>query len=54
MSWNSKLQATVAVSTTEAKYMAAAGAVKEALWLRKLMRDFGMPIKTVKIYGDNQ
>jgi len=54
VSWNSKLQATVAVSTTEAEYMAAAGAVKEALWLRKLMGDFGIPIKTVKIYGDNQ
>ena len=54
ISWSSRLQATVAVSTTEAEYMAAAAGVKEALWLRKLMADFGKPVKTVNIYGDNQ
>jgi hypothetical protein len=54
ISWNSRLQPTVAVSTAEAEYMAAASAVKEALWLRKLMSDFGTKIGTLKIYGDNQ
>jgi hypothetical protein len=44
----------VAVSTAEAEYMAAAFAVKEALWLRKLMCDLGMGTQPVKIYGDNQ
>jgi histidinol phosphatase-like PHP family hydrolase len=34
--------------------MAAAFAVKEALWLRKLMSDLGLGIHSVKIYGDNQ
>ena len=54
ISWNSRLQPTVAVSTTEAEYMAAASAVKEALWLRKLMADLGHDVSTLKIYGDNQ
>ena len=54
MSWSSRLQPTVAASTTEAEYMAAAGAVKEALWLRKLTADISIPVKTVLIYGDNQ
>jgi hypothetical protein len=54
ISWSSRLQPTVAVSTAEAEYMAAAFAVKEALWLRKLMCDFGMGIQPVKIFGDNQ
>ena len=44
----------MAVSTTEAEYIAAAAGVKEALWLRKLMADFGKPVKTVNIFGDNQ
>ena len=42
VSWNNKLQPTVAVSTSEAEYMAAAQAVKEALWLRTLLKDFGI------------
>jgi hypothetical protein len=54
ISWSSRLQPTVAVSTAEAEYMAAAFAVKEALWLRKLLADLGMGTNPVKIYGDNQ
>lgn len=54
VSWSSRLQPTVAVSTAEAEYMAAAAAVKEALWLRKLMTDLGYDIPTVNIYCDNQ
>lgn len=54
ISWNSKRQPTVAASTTEAEYMAAATAVKEALWLRKLCNSLDIPTTTVKIYCDNQ
>jgi hypothetical protein len=54
ISWNSKRQPTVAASTTEAEYMAAAAAVKEALWLRKLCESLDIPITTVKIMCDNQ
>ena len=54
ISWSSKRQQTVAVSTTEAEYMAAAAAVKEALWLRKLMVDVYDTTPSIKIFGDNQ
>lgn len=55
VSWCSKLQPTVALSTAEAEYMAAASAVKEALWLRKLLCDFTLSSKQpVPILCDNQ
>jgi hypothetical protein len=40
VSWRSVLQPTVALSAAEAKYMAAAAA-REALWMRKVLRDLG-------------
>lgn len=54
ISWSSRLQPTVAVSTAEAEYMAAAAAVEEALWLRKLLQGFGLNERTVPINCDNQ
>jgi hypothetical protein len=54
ISWNSKLQPTVAVSTVEAEYMAASAAVKEALWLRMLLVDFGISVGTIVMRCDNQ
>jgi hypothetical protein len=54
ISWSSRLQPTVAVSTAEAEYMSAASAVKEALWLRKLLDMFGMDVTPVHMFCDNQ
>ena len=54
VSWSSRLQPTVAVSTSEAEYMAAAAAVKEALWMRKLLHDLQIEIGSVLILSDNQ
>jgi hypothetical protein len=54
VSWNSRFQATVAASTVEAEYMAAAAAVKEALWLRKLMQDLGCRVSCITIKDDDQ
>jgi hypothetical protein len=54
VSYSSKIQKTVAVSTTEAEYMSAAHAVKEALSLRKLYGDVYRVTPTIKIFGDNQ
>ncbi|XP_075092013.1 secreted RxLR effector protein 161-like [Nicotiana tabacum] len=41
VSWKSTLQSTVALSTTEAEYMAITEAVKEAIWLQGLLRELG-------------
>jgi hypothetical protein len=42
ISWKAILQSTVALSTTEAEYMAATEVVKEAIWLKGLVNDLGL------------
>ena len=54
ISWSSRLQQTVASSTTESEYMAAASATKEALWLRKLLSEMQLNITVIDIKADNQ
>ena len=39
VSWVSKLQTVVALSTTETEYMATTQACKEAIWMKKLMEE---------------
>jgi hypothetical protein len=41
--WSSKLQPIVALSSTEAEYMAATEAAKEVLWMRNILHEFGFP-----------
>ena len=54
VSWRSTLQSTVALSTTEAEYMALTEAAKEAVWLRNLVGDFGIVQRQVTIFCDSQ
>jgi len=55
ISWCSKKQDSVSLSTTEAEYKAASLAVQECVWLRQLIEDIYSPIhKPTIIYGDNQ
>ena len=55
ISWGCRLQPTVALSTTEAEYMAACAAVQEAVYLRQLLSDlkFEQEGATV-IFEDNK
>ncbi len=41
ISWSSKRQPTIALSTTEAEYIANTQATKQAIWITKLMMDLG-------------
>lgn len=55
ISWNSRRQPTVALSTAEAEYMALSAAVQHALFLRNLLKELGFEQKKpTKIYVDNQ
>jgi len=45
----------VTLSTTEAEYVAASTATREAIWIRKLLSDIGYPCdKETTLYVDNQ
>jgi hypothetical protein len=52
--WRSILQSTPALSVTEAEYMAAAEAVKEALWLHGLVNELGVSQNQVEVNCDSQ
>jgi hypothetical protein len=55
ISWSSKLQTIVALSTTEAEYVAAVSAGAEIIWLRKLLGELGCPITSAStLHMDNQ
>jgi hypothetical protein len=55
ISWCSKGQAVVALSSTIAEYYALCEAIKETVWLRSLFADLGYPTsEPTLIYEDNQ
>nr|GEY35879.1 retrovirus-related Pol polyprotein from transposon TNT 1-94 [Tanacetum cinerariifolium] len=43
ISWYLSLQAITALSTTEAEYISSTEEVKEAIWLRGMVNEFGLP-----------
>ena len=56
VSWKSSKQATVADSTTEAEYIAASDAAKEAVWLKKFIGELGVVpsiANPIALYCDN-
>ena len=55
ISWASKKQSIVALSSTEAEYVALCGAAQETVWLRNLLQDVGLSQKDATLVReDNQ
>jgi len=55
ISWSSKLQSIVTLSTTEAEYVAAVSAGQEIVWMRQLLSEMGYSMdKPSKLLIDNQ
>lgn len=54
VSWRSKLQNCVALSTTEAEYIAITDAGKEVLWMKKFLKELGIKQEKFVLYSDNQ
>ncbi|CAD6925284.1 unnamed protein product [Tilletia laevis] len=55
VSWSSRLQTSVAMSTVEAEYIALAEGLREGLWLRNLLTELGFPPQVpFQIHTDNE
>ena len=54
VSWNSKKQTSVALSTAEAEYVAAGQCCAQLLWMRQTLRDFGYNLSKVPLLCDNE
>jgi hypothetical protein len=54
VSWQSKLQKCVALSTTNAEYIAIIEATKELLWMKKFLKELGLQQERYLLYRDNQ
>ena len=54
VSWQSKLQKCVALSTTEAEYIAVTEAGKELVWIKTFFKELGMQQNEYVVYCDSQ
>ena len=53
VSWISKKQNSVSLSTAEAKYIAVGSFCIQFLWMKKLLYDYGIPQDTMCVFCDN-
>jgi len=53
ISWASKRQATIAMSTAEEEYISAASCCTQLLWMKNQLEDFQINANSIPIYCDN-
>jgi hypothetical protein len=54
VSWSSKKQTSVSLSTAEVEYVAAGQCCAQLLWMRQTLRDFGYNLSKVPLLCDNE
>src|ERR1700753_3777758 len=54
ISWTSRAQKTIALSSTEAEYMALSDCSRQVAWIHTLLGELGYHLKPIPICGDNQ
>ncbi|GJX15027.1 retrovirus-related pol polyprotein from transposon TNT 1-94 [Tanacetum coccineum] len=54
VSWSSKKQKSIAISTTEAEYIAMSGCCAQILWMRSQLTDYDFAFNKIPLYCDNR
>ncbi|GKB81432.1 retrovirus-related pol polyprotein from transposon TNT 1-94 [Tanacetum coccineum] len=54
VSWSSKRQKSIAISSTEAEYIAMSGCCAHILWMRSQLTDYGIGFNKIPMYCDNK
>ena len=54
VSWSSKKQNSVALSTAEAEYVAAGSCCAQLLWMRQTLKDYGYTMNHIPLLCDNE
>ncbi|KAI3494744.1 hypothetical protein L1887_40442 [Cichorium endivia] len=54
VSWQSRKQTCVSLSTAEAEYIAAASCTSQIIWIQNQLRDYGVSMKRIPLYCDSE
>ncbi|GJU43536.1 retrovirus-related pol polyprotein from transposon TNT 1-94, partial [Tanacetum coccineum] len=54
LSWSSKRQKSIAISSTEAEYIVLSGCCAQVLWMISQLTDYGLGFNKIPIYSDNK
>ncbi|GJZ52400.1 hypothetical protein Tco_0606915, partial [Tanacetum coccineum] len=54
VSWSSKRQKSVAISSMEAEYIAMSGCCAQILWMRSHLTEYGLGFNKIPMYCDNK
>ncbi|GJY10810.1 retrovirus-related pol polyprotein from transposon TNT 1-94 [Tanacetum coccineum] len=54
VSWSSKKQKCIIISSTEAEYIALLGCCAQILWMRSQLTDYGLVFNKIPLYCDNK
>jgi hypothetical protein len=54
MSWSSKKQNSISLSTAEAEYISVASCCTQLLWMKQTLKDYGVSLGTVLLLCNNE
>ena len=54
ISWQSRAQKTMALSATEAEYMALSDCSRQVVWIQNIFKELGFRVDVTQICADNE